>query len=162
MAKKRSQSQNNNEAEPSRGLSITNVVIGMVVVIALFGWGSLACSYDAAHAEFVVDETMQRAPRRGAAIRLLILSVAKFVGTSITRIPDCFSVIGWHLQNRIWLPILILSLMGVAVLSGFGLKAMEGVADDPYKKLRDQRGNQMTGPPAKPKKKRKRKRLPPP
>lgn len=160
MAKKRRKPQEG-EQDSSRGVTITRVVIGMVGVIALFGWGALACSYDAAHSELVVDETMQTTPRRGAALRLLILAVVKVVVTSIDRIPDCFSVIGWHLQHRIWLPIAILGFMGVAVLSGFGLKAMEGVADDPYKKLRDKRDTQLTGPPAEKKKKRKRTRRPP-
>lgn len=159
MAPKRRQSQDD-QTDTNRGLSIINVVIGMVIVIALFGWGSLACSYDTAHSELVVDETMQTTPRRGAAVRLLILSVIKFVSTSIARIPDCFAVIGWHFQHRIWLPLVILGFMGTAVLCGFGLKAMEGVADDPYKKLRNQRDSQLTGPSAAKKKRRKRKRPP--
>ena len=75
-------------------------------------------------------------------------SLVVFANTAIDQIPNMFSVIGWHLQNRIWLPLATLLFAGCAIFFGFGLKMMEGVADDPYQKHRAKRAkySSETGP----------------
>lgn len=137
--------------QAEEGKSIKSVVIGLVIVILIAGWGCMASSYEAAQTALLDDIEEVEAPRgRVSGMIMLIRALIIFADTAISQIPNVFSVIGWHLQNRIWLPIVILMLAGCAVLFGFGLKMMEGVADDPYKKHRANRDRSRaeTGPPA--------------
>lgn len=123
--------------------SIQSVVMGLVAVILIAGWGCMASSYDAQHADSLSEHQEEGVPSsQVGAIFSLTRALVIFADTALTQIPNFFSVIGWHLQHRIWLPIAIGLLTGCAVLFGFGLKMMEGIADDPYAKARAKREKQ--------------------
>ncbi len=148
------------------GVSITHVVIGIMIVIAVMGWGAMASSYVEAHTVFSFDES-SRPPRmtRISAIGILISALIQFVVTAVQQLPNLFSVIGWHLGNRTWLPSTIIALEGAALFFGFGLKSMEGHLDDPYArhraKRKSEKGNtQSSGQRDSPQRKRKKKRRP--
>jgi hypothetical protein len=56
---------------------------------------------------------------------LLISAVFSFIVTSITQIPKFFTIISWHISNRIWLPILFIVLEAAVLAGGYGLKKLE-------------------------------------
>lgn len=130
-------------------LSIPQVVLGMVLVIGLFGWGCLATSYQEATAAPLSPEE-QKMPSRRAMRRTIVQAAVKFVVTGVQQLPNLPQVMLWHLQNRLWLPLAILGTQVGAVGCGFGLKLLEGVADDPYRKLRESKEtmeqNQQSSP----------------
>ncbi|QDT34596.1 hypothetical protein [Thalassoglobus polymorphus] len=139
MSKKKKQND-------SDGVSITQVVIGIMIVIAVMGWGAMASSYVGAHSVVSFDETSRPRMTRISAIGILIRALIEFVIIAVQQLPNLFSVIGWHLGNRIWLPSTIIALEGAALFFGFGLKSMEGHLDDPYARHRAKRksGNENT------------------
>lgn len=145
MSKKKEATKDKNDK------SVTSVVIGLIIVILITGWGCMATSYEAAQAASL-SEAQENGdiPTRAGALFSLMRSLVVFANTAIDQIPNMFGVIGWHLQNRIWLPIATLLIAGGAIFFGFGLKMMEGVAEDPYQKHRAKRAKRSseTGPPA--------------
>ena len=96
------------------GKSITWIVTASVILVAYLGWGFMAGSY---------------AGSSGGAIHFgpssRISAVYSFVITSITQLPSFFSVIGWHLSNRIWLPLLFVILEVAVIAGGVGLNRLE-------------------------------------
>ena len=123
--------------------SITWIVTAVMVVIALFGWGFLAGSYDGAHAE-VLDELPAdvqrdsniRLTRRPSVVTVAVAAAIKFTYTALAQMPNLPSVIAWHFSNRVWLPLTIVLLEVLAFLGGFSLKYLESQLSQPYHRNR--------------------------
>ena len=148
------------ELEPDEK-SITWVVIAMAIVILLFGWGILANSYATAMELQNIDPDNPPMPS-GRGRSALVRSLVIFTIHSFREVPRFFTVIAWNLQHRMWLFGLIALAEVATVAFGFGMKLFEGVADDPYKKLRARRESERSQNSAStPKKKKKKKRRPP-
>lgn len=77
---------------------------------------------------------------------MLISAIYSFVATSITQLPNFFSVITWHLQNRIWLPILFVVLECGIVAGGYGLQKLEENLDGPKKPGRRKKRKKRKSP----------------
>ncbi len=109
--------------------SIRWIVIMCMIFMAYLAWGFLAGSY--AGSEDAVLVGVSRRARRASGILMLISAIYSFVTTSITQLPNFFSVITWHLQNRIWLPILFVLLECGIVAGGYGLQKLEQKLEGP-------------------------------
>lgn len=106
----------------SENKSIRWTVTVAMIFAAYIGWGMMAGSYAAnSHVAGVV------VGRRGpiAAVTMLISAIYSFVATSVAEIPNCFTVLSWHLSNRIWLPIVFLLVEVGIVFGGIGLSRLE-------------------------------------
>ena len=88
----------------------------VALVVTYFGWAFLANSYAISnYSQLPVDED----------------PMGRFIVISIAQLPNVSSVIKWHLQNRLWLLILIV-LAEVAVVGGyFVFKKVEAVLSEP-------------------------------
>jgi uncharacterized membrane protein YhdT len=115
-----------------------NVTMCMILV-AYLASGFLAGSY-AGNSGGAVAPVVGR---RTSGIIMLIMGMYSFIATSIVQLPNFVSVIMWHLQNRIWLPILFVVLECGIVAGGYGLEKLE---------------NNLAGPKILPSGKKKRKR----
>lgn len=120
--------------------SVSSVVIGIVLVIAVLGWGCLATAFDGARP--LADSTASGSLRGGRGLGFLIRGLIVVGVTSVKQLPNFFAVISWNLRHRIWLVLGIIVLEACAILFGVGLKMMEGHVSDPYKKLRAKRKSQ--------------------
>lgn len=108
------------------GKSITWIVTASVILVAYLGWGFMAGSYAGSSGGAV---------NFGPSLRMS--AVYSFVITSITQLPSFFSVIGWHLSHRIWIPILFVILEVAVIAGGVGLNRVEQSLEG--KKKRPQR-----------------------
>ena len=123
--------------------SITWVVGALMLLIAGFGWGFLAGSYEGAmdsqnaiHKELEIDQGRVRIPRRPGIIAVIVGASYRFVRTSFNQLSNLPTVISWHFSNRVWLPILIVSFEGLALAAGCGLKYLETQLSKPHKRKR--------------------------
>ena len=122
--------------------SITWVVAGVMIVIAVVGWGCMASSYASTQSSAAISdqpETLDlppRIPRKGAALVLAAVGILTFLYTAIEQLPNFPWVIGWHLSERIALPLGILVLEGLALLAGLFLKSLEKKLAQPYRPRR--------------------------
>ena len=114
------------------GKSIRWIVIVSMIFVAYLGWGFMAGSYAEIGATALPEVGNLRIRRgRGMGIALLISAVVSFVVTSITELPNFFSVISFHMSNRIWLPILFIVLEGLVLAGGYGLQKLEENLEKP-------------------------------
>ena len=119
------------------GRSITWVVKISVILVAYLGWGFMAGSYAGTlGGGAVIIRPDNVGSLRYRALDVLGSAVLSFVITSIMQLPSFFSVIGWHFSNRIWLPILFVTLEVAVIAGGFGLKRLEQSLDGEKKKRR--------------------------
>ncbi|MCG6155487.1 hypothetical protein [Rubinisphaera margarita] len=120
------------------GLSLTWVVASVMVIIAAFGWCSLAGSYVEAHAPTVTDEPADTQETRRVRITrvhvatLWAKSVALFGYRGLHQLPNAPAVISWHFSKRLWLPTVFIVLEIVALASGFVFKHVERQLAEPY------------------------------
>lgn len=117
--------------------SITWIVAGVMIVVAVFGWGCLASAYAGAHAPVVDDDDEVGMPRmrvgRGAAIVMAFVAILTFLYHSISEIPNLPWVIGWSLSNRFGLVLGILLVELLVIGGGLGLKSLEKKLAEPYR-----------------------------
>jgi hypothetical protein len=121
--------------------SITWIVTAVMIVIAVFGWGFLAGSYVGAHP---VERKIQVPTAnvsdirvgRESVITVGIAASAVFIYTAVTQLPNFFTVILWHLTDRIWLLVLLLLLEVLAVAGGWSLRQLEQQLAKPYQPRR--------------------------
>jgi hypothetical protein len=125
--------------------SISWIVTAVMIVIAIFGWGFLAGSYDGAHSEMQYSDgqtefeglpVRARRPGRWSVVAGAINAGIYFTATSFKQLPNFFSVISWHLTNRIWLPGIILVLEAGAFVGGLALTSLEKKLAQPYRRRR--------------------------
>lgn len=130
--------------------SITWIVTAVMIVVAVFGWGFLAGSYAGAHTETQFSEGrigapagpndqeihLARRPGRGSVIAVAVAAAITFTFTAVQQLPNFFSVMLWHLSNRIWLPGIIVGLEVLVFIGGFFLKSLERQLAQPYRKRR--------------------------
>ena len=123
--------------------SITWIVTAVMILIAIFGWGFLAGSYDGAHSERLSEMSPRVRPdsdirliRRPGVVTVAVAAAVKFTYTAFAQIPNMRLVIGWHFSNRVWLPLTIVALEMLAFLGGFSLKYLESQLAQPYRRKR--------------------------
>lgn len=109
--------------------SIRWIVTMAMILMAYLAWGFLAGSYAGSAGGAVAPVV----GRRTSGFIMLILGVYSFIATSIQQLPNFFSVLLWHLQNRIWLPILFIVLECGIVAGGYGLQKLEENLNGPPK-----------------------------
>jgi hypothetical protein len=78
----------------------------LAMFVTFFGWGFLANSYAISHH----TPTSKMAAGDDA--------MGRFIAISIEQLQNVSSVITWHFENRIWLPILVI-FAEVGVIGGF-------------------------------------------
>ncbi|MEO2031470.1 MAG: hypothetical protein ABGZ35_05245 [Planctomycetaceae bacterium] len=92
---------------------MSNSLAWLFVVVAMFvtsvGWAFLANSY------VISNHTAGSQLSNDDAL-------GKFIAISIGQLPNLSSVITWHIQNRLWLLILVV-LAEIAVIGGYWLSA---------------------------------------
>lgn len=128
--------------------SLRWMVISLSLLVAFFGWGFLAGSYEGAHAtplsEMDGAEVEVVHLRRGsggvAGVVMVLSSVLFFLLNAVTQLPKLPDVLMWHLSNRLWMPILILVVEMGVIGGGYALQRLE---------------TSLSGPPAKPRKRHK-------
>lgn len=59
-----------------------------------------------------------------------------FVVVAVEQLPNMPAVIGWHLSNRIWLPILFIILKVAAFFGCLKMKSLEKKLNKPYRPKR--------------------------
>lgn len=96
--------------------SLTWVVATLMATIAVLGWGFLAGSYEGANPSRDHWNDFDR-PSSGRGRGGLAL----FAANAVEQLPNLPAVLSWHFSNRIWLPIVILILEGVALGGGIAL-----------------------------------------
>jgi hypothetical protein len=123
--------------------SITWIVAAVMLVIAGFGWGFLAGSYDGAHSQQfremsppVRPDSDIRVTRRPGVVTVAVAAAIKFTYTAFAQLPNLPSVIVWHFSNRVWLPLTIVVLEILAVVGGYSLKTLESKLAQPYRRRR--------------------------
>ncbi len=128
-------------AKDHQGKSIQWIVVVAMIFVAYLGWGFMAGSYADIGREALSMAGRPRSVRtgRGFGIALLVSAVVTFVGHSISEIPNFFSVISYHLSNRIWLPIIFLVLEALILAGGWGLMVLEKKLDGHGKRPRKKR-----------------------
>jgi len=115
------------------GKSIRWIVTVSMIFMAYLAWGFLAGSYAGSSGGAV----LVTGGRRSGAILLFLSGIYSFIATSITQIPNFFSVILWHLQNRIWLPILFVFLELGILGGGVALQKLEDNLSAPQRRRRE-------------------------
>lgn len=115
---------------PKDEKSIRWIVTVSMIFMAYLAWGFLAGSY-AGHSGGAVTPVV--VGRRTSRIFMIIMGIYSFVATSLQQLPNIFSVISWHLQNRIWLPILFIVLECGIFAGGYGLHKLEQNLNGPKK-----------------------------
>jgi predicted ABC-type sugar transport system permease subunit len=113
----------------SEGLSVRTVTIGVMLVIALFGWGFAATAY--AHSLEQWDPTVARTGSNlpvsagGAGLIMMLHAVLDLCKNSIVQIPSVFQVLRFTFSEWIALPISIAIVEGLAAAAGFKLASVE-------------------------------------
>jgi len=152
--------------DQEQGRSVKWMVGALMITIAFIGWGAMASAYEA-HMQPLLDVDGPDGPliaprfgrgRGGVLIVMFAIMVLDFIINAFVQLPNLFSVISWNFQSNIGVPIGIAVCEVGALAVGLFVKSMEGHADDPYKKLRDNRKAELTGPAAPEKRKKKRRR----
>ena len=118
--------------------SLIWIIVMVMACIALFGWGFLAGSYDGAHSGNMSEITAEElkdlklpSPRRVRGF-----SIGTFIGNAIEQLPNCVTVVTWHLSNRIWLPVTIVALEVAVLIGGVVLKRVESALETPRSRRR--------------------------
>ena len=157
------------DQSPDRGMSVTSVTIGVVIVIMFFGWGAMASSYAQSNPSNMEDlELTTIGGGIIGGILFIVAGIVWFFINAFAQIPNILDVFAYCFRQQIGIPICTVIVAILAVLGGFGLKMAEGHLDDPYRKQRESRDDVrerigMPGgsqPGRRKKKKAKRKRQP--
>ena len=118
--------------------SVTWVIVTLMLAIAVIGWGFLAGSYSGVHAsslsELSEEEITEFNHNRSNVRRTARRGEIEFVFVAFEQLPNMPAVIGWHLSNRIWLPILILVLEAGALFGGLKMKSLETQLSKPRRR----------------------------
>ncbi|GAB4138043.1 MAG: hypothetical protein Tsb009_05930 [Planctomycetaceae bacterium] len=113
--------------------SILWVVLVSMCVIAVFGWGFLAGSYDGAHA---VPHSEQDVKNPSPDSSRVVSSRYAFFSNAVEYLPQFPTVISWNFSHRAWLPILIVALEILTLFGGIFLKRLERQLTQPSRKIR--------------------------
>lgn len=155
------------DKEGGSQFSITTVTIGVVIVIAIFGWGAMASAY-AQSGHFTLDDGgVGEVSAAAGGIWFMIGGLVWFFWNIFAQIPNFVDVLKYSLNNQLSLLFGIALLEILAIAGGFGLKFAEGHLEDPYRKQRESRDDvrERVGIGAagsdRPKKKKAKRRRPP-
>jgi hypothetical protein len=103
-------------------MSIKAVVIAVMVLIAVLGWGFLAGSYDGAHSGKFSEGTSGDDSRLSSHVNS---DKARFFVNAIEQLPRFGTVISWNFYHRIWLPAIVVALEVLTLLGGLYMKRVE-------------------------------------
>ncbi|MBM83957.1 MAG: hypothetical protein CMJ78_25660 [Planctomycetaceae bacterium] len=121
-------------------LSINNVVILLMILVALFAWAMAAAGYahDAENWRKDIDPTediVVPAGRKTGRVTFLIQAgkaLLDFLWNAIVQVPNCVAVISTMFSDRLWLVILTGVLEGGIFAGGHFMKKLEKqLAADP-------------------------------
>jgi len=132
------------DEEENEGKSIRWVVIVAMILVAYVAWGCLAAAYAGRDGNTGVMG-MGGGRLRSRGIMMMISLALSFLVTSVTQIPNVFSVISWNFSNRLWLPVLFIVVEICIGVGGIGLQKLE---------------NNLAQPTGRRKKKKRRKKRP--
>ena len=121
------------------GFSITTITIGVVVIIAVFGWGAMATAYAQSGGKTLDEGIAALGPASGRGLLFLITAFVWFFWNLFVQIPNALDVISYCFRSQPSIPIGILVIEILAITGGFGLKFAEGHLEDPYRKARESR-----------------------
>lgn len=120
-------------------LPIGCVVVAVMVVIALFGWGFMAGMYTAAHIKKMSEmsaEELEEFADTSVIDTVKNEDKIRFLLNALDQLPNAPTVIAWNFANHIWLPLTILLLELLAIFGGRKLKSLEKQLAKPYKRRR--------------------------
>jgi hypothetical protein len=116
--------------ETEKQIPIIAVTAGVMLVVALFGWGFAAAGY-AHHAEGWREEAPDLESSGGTFRGKRKAAFADFVMNGVSQLPNFPAVVSYTFAEKMWLAVVIGVLEILALAGGFGLKLVESNLSQP-------------------------------